>query len=167
MSDTFNAAIRRTALTELHAGVGDVDMVCDTILAEHSALLAEHGQRLLRDAIKRQVKNLFRDLSEDDGAQLALPGLRLPTAIAFALSDGSVGYVASENATWDQLVAGLAFRDKNIAAAQAKREQYVASLDLLHPYMADCCTRIWPTTRPAPSPTPFGAQPPNPKTPRR
>lgn len=69
-------------------------------------------------------------------------GLLLPTAIAFALNDGSIGYVASENATWDQLLAGLEFRDRNITAAQAKREQYIASLDLLHPFMANdpACT---------------------------
>lgn len=136
MSDTFNALVNRVAQELLSEGTTDVESVCATIASRHPDAVEAHGQALARDGLRRKVKDLFRRLSEDDAAQLAIPGLKLPTAIAVPSTE-AVLYVRADMATWPQLLAGRSVRLNNVDAAQAKLKLYNLSLERLRGLMED------------------------------
>lgn len=79
-----------------------------------------------------------RALTDDDGSeqsQQALPGLKLPSAIAVRGKDEDIYYVRADMATWDEVLAGLAEREQNIVRAVIKRDQYQEAVDRLRPWM--------------------------------
>lgn len=137
-------AATETAHRLLAEGRCTVEDVADDVMHEqHDAIQAE-AKQLIYNQIKRIVKDLLRNLSEDEDdpdAQQALPGLKLPTVIAVKKEDGEYEYVRADQANWDDLIAGLAEREQNIVRATVKRDQYRAELDRLRPWMAsdpDC-----------------------------
>lgn len=136
MTETFAALVSQTALDVLAAGPSDVETICTVFVDRHPDAFAVHGAALAMAGLKKRVKDALRQLEDDeDDSQLALPGLHLPTAIAYEREDGGPGYVRTDQATWEQLVAGRVFRERNVIAAQAKLRQYDATLDRLRPYM--------------------------------
>lgn len=101
----------------------------------HGDVFTTATQQMVEAAARDIVAKLMRDLTDDDGpAQLSLPGLELPSAIAVQHPDGTY-YVRSDKATWSELLAGREVREANVAAAQAKLDTYDESLDLLRPHM--------------------------------
>lgn len=117
-----------------------VDDVADEAIAEHGDLIDAEAKALVYRQIKSVVRRLLRNLSEnedDPGAQQALPGLKLPTTIAVKREDGVYEYVRADQATWEDLEAGLAEREHNIVHATIKRDQFRAEMDRLRPWMGD------------------------------
>ena len=101
----------------------------------HGDVFTTATQQMVEAAARDIVAKLMRDLTDDDGpAQLSLPGLELPSAIAVQHPDGTY-YVRSDKATWDELLAGRQVRESNVSAAQAKLDTYDESLELLRPHM--------------------------------
>jgi hypothetical protein len=101
----------------------------------HGDVFTSATQQMVEAAARDIVAKLMRDLTDDDGpAQLSLPGLELPSAIAVQHPDGTY-YVRSDKATWSELLAGREIRTANVSAAQAKLDTYDESLDLLRPHM--------------------------------
>ena len=102
-------------------------------------------ERLIMQAAERIVKQVMKDLTEDDdngrspsACQLLLLDLALPTAIALAYEDGAGDgfvYVRAGKATWSELVVGGEIRDRNVERAQAKHDAYWESVDYLRPVM--------------------------------
>ncbi len=91
--------------------------------------------RLVHNAAARIVKDLLRDLTQDDEqSQLALPGFRLPSAIFVRTGDGDY-YIATRRARWHELKAGEEERVRNVQAAQVKLDQYRDSMERLQPHM--------------------------------
>ncbi len=91
--------------------------------------------RLVHSAAARIVKDILRELTEDDDdSQLSLPGFRLPSAIFVRTPDGN-HYIATRRAQWWQLKAGEEERVRNVQAAQAKLDQYRDSMERLQPHM--------------------------------
>lgn len=135
MSETFTASVRSHAVAELRGGCGDVDMICESFMDSNPDLVDTHRDRLVRDAIHRAITAQFRAMANDDSMQLSLPGLYLPTAIPVPLNDGTIGYVATEHATWSDLLAGERWREENLSRAQARLDDYRGSLRYLRPLM--------------------------------
>jgi hypothetical protein len=101
----------------------------------HGDVFTSATQQMVEAAARDIDAKMMRDLSDDDGvAQLSLPGLELPSAIAVQHPDGTY-YVRSDKATWDELLAGRQVREANVSAAQAKLDTYDESLDVLRPHM--------------------------------
>lgn len=136
--------ITETAHRLLAEGRCTVEDVADDVMSEHYEEVQAISQHLIYNQIKEVVKQLLRNLSEnedDPDAQQALPGLKLPTVIAVKRQEGDYEYVRADQANWDDLIAGLAEREQNIVRATVKRDQYRAELDRLRPWMAsdpDC-----------------------------
>ena len=110
----------------------------------HADLFEREQRRLVMQAAERDVKQIMKDLTEDEeegrgtAAQLALFGLALPTAIALADEEGSEDgcpYVRTDKATWSDLLVGGKTRDRNVERALAKRDAYWESVDYLRPIM--------------------------------
>lgn len=138
MTDTFAALVTGTVLdvlaSEADAGL---DVICDTFLDRHPDAFESHGQALALAGLKKRVKDAMCALTNDDDSdQLALPGLHLPTALAYVREDdGQVAYVRADKATWSQLVSARALREENVVRAQARLRQFDATLDRLRPHM--------------------------------
>lgn len=138
-TNLLKRTITETAHRLLAEGRCTVEDVADDVMQEHHETVQSEAQNLIYGQIKEVVKQLLRNLSEDDDdpdSQQALPGLKLPTVIAVKNADG-YEYVRADLATWDDLVSGLAEREQNIVRATVKRDQYRAELDRLRPWMAD------------------------------
>ncbi len=109
---------------------------------QHADLFEMETERLIMQAARRIAKEVMKDLSEDDesstSSQLTLLDLALPTAIALPATDeGGDGftYIRSDKATWSELLVGGNVRDRNVERAQAKRDAYWESVDVLRPIM--------------------------------
>lgn len=103
---------------------------------DYPEVFEDATERLVQSAAARIVKDILRELTEDDAAveQLALPGLRLPSAIFVRTPDGDY-YRATRRAVWSELKAGEGERVRNVQAAQAKLDQYRDSMERLQPVM--------------------------------
>lgn len=112
-----------------------VEQVVGCAYRRHGDEFATHAEQLVLASARTIVANLMRDLSDDDGAaQLTLPGLGLPSALAIPTPDGTY-YVRTDKATWPELLAGREVRAVNVERAQAKLDTYDESLDLLRDVM--------------------------------
>jgi hypothetical protein len=101
----------------------------------HGDLVDEHARNLADVYLRRLVATqLKRDAgldADDDGAQLAIPGLeQLPSNIPFY--DGrKVRYIAWESAREEHLLSCLKLREDNIRFCIAKRDGVKAALAYL------------------------------------
>jgi hypothetical protein len=126
------------AHAELAEGRCTVDDVAARAERLHAELIEAESMELVRQRIKDIVKKLLRDLAEDEDseqAQQALPGLKLPSAIAVRRTDDAIYYVRADMATWSELQAGLAEREQNIVRAVIRRDQFQETVDRLRPWM--------------------------------
>lgn len=107
----------------------------------NEAIFAAETDKLVMDAARRIVKEILRDLTQDDHAasddQVILPGLVLPSAIAVEDEGGNFYYVKAQKATRQELQAGRAQRVSNVLRAQKRLDQYDETLELLLPLMDD------------------------------
>lgn len=134
----LNKLLIECAHAELAEGRCTVDDVAARAERLYGALIEAESKQLVRERIKDIVRKLLRDLADDDGSeqsQQALPGLKLPSAIAVRGKDEDIYYVRADMATWDEILAGLAEREQNIVRAVAKRDQYLEAVDRLRPWM--------------------------------
>lgn len=137
--NVLKRTISETAHRLLAEGRCTVEDVADDVMQEHHDAVQAEAQNLIYNQIKDVVKQLLRNLSEDEDdpdAQQALPGLKLPTVIAVKTRTGDYEYVRADQANWDDLISGLAEREQNIVRATIRRDQYRAELDRLRPWMA-------------------------------
>jgi hypothetical protein len=142
---TLDQAITECAHAELAEGRSTVDRVASRVEREYGDLIDVRSRELVRKQIKDVIKRLLRDLADDEGspeAQQALPGLKLPSAIAIRDKDGGIYYVRADQATWVELQSGLDEREQNIVRAVIKRDQYQEAVDRLRPWMEhdETCT---------------------------
>ena len=111
------------------------DDIIRTSMVEHPDDFATESDRLVRNAAKREVTDVLKDLTDDDGTgQLTIPGLSLPTVIAIPIEGGYV-YKPSAVCGWVDVVAGRAVRADNVSAAQAKLDNYDDNINRLRPVM--------------------------------
>lgn len=112
-----------------------VEQVVNCAYRRHGDEFAAQADALVLSSARAIVANLMRDLSDDDGnAQLTLPGLDLPSALAIPAPNGTY-YVRTDKATWVELVAGREVRAVNVERAQAKLDAYDESIDVLRQFM--------------------------------
>jgi hypothetical protein len=138
----FREAIRRTAV-ELSAGARvTLDEIATAAAAQHPDLIDAESERLVRNAVRREVKDVLRSMTEDDHAQASLPGLELPSRLAVRDERGDVVYVDTHVATLADLDAAEAERARNIAAAQRKLDTFQRSAARLRPYLTSPTTTI-------------------------
>lgn len=102
---------------------------------DYSKLVSKEAPNLVHQYIKRIAKDELRRQFQNDNEQPALPGLKFPLAIAVREDEGEVQYVPSRIATWADLRAGLAERERHITSTTVKRDQFSASMDVLRPVM--------------------------------
>lgn len=103
---------------------------------DYASLFEIERDRLVWLAAARIVKEILRELSNDEEeAQLNLPELNLPSAIAVRGEGGDYYYVSSRKATWTELLAGREERVHNVQRAQAKLDRYNETLGRLRPLM--------------------------------
>lgn len=103
----------------------------------HGEVFAQATEKMVIDHARRVAADIMRGLSEDeDDAQLTIPGLGFPSAIAVVSPDGTY-FVSTHKATWNELVAGRNQRVQNVRAAQAKLDKYDEGMDTVRPYMED------------------------------
>jgi hypothetical protein len=114
-----------------------IEHLVDCAELRHPDAFLAARDKLVAEAARRKAKRVLRDLSEDDDdpAQLAIPGLPLPSAIAVPDKTGAYYYVRTDKATWGEVVAGRDVRDRNLQRAQAKLDNYDDALDALRPLM--------------------------------
>lgn len=114
-----------------------IEHLVDCAELRHPDAFLAARERLVAEAARRMAKKVLRDLSEDDEdpAQLTLPGLPLPSALAVPDKSGAFYYVRTDKATWAEVVAGREVRDANVQRAQAKLDNYDDALDALRPLM--------------------------------
>lgn len=133
----FRDAIRSTAV-ELSTGQRvTVDEIAAAAEATHPDLISAESERLVHSAVRREVKDVLRSMSEDDDAQLALPGLDFPSRLAVRDAAGAVVYVDTHVATWADLEAAEAERARHVAAASAKLDSFRRGKSRLRPYMGE------------------------------
>lgn len=112
-----------------------VDQVVSCAYRRHGDEFAAESERLVLASARQIVANLMRDLTDDEeDAQLTLPGLSLPSALAIPSPNGTY-YVRTDKATWVELVAGRDVRAVNVERAQAKLDAYDDSLERLREVM--------------------------------
>ena len=135
----LNEAVRICATdllaTEPHI---DVDHIVDCVEARYPEVIYDEQSRLARNATMRLAKEIMRGLSEDDadGAQMALPGLDLPSAVCVPNDGaGSFYYVRTDKATWPELLAARGLREVNVTRAQEKLDRFDEGLGALRPFM--------------------------------
>lgn len=124
--------------TEILSQPGSRPQIDDIVAAaheQHGDLFSAEADRLMWSSARRIVKDILHKLTVDDTAQLALPGLKLPSAIAISDGTGGVYYVQAKQATWPELLAGETTRVENVAAARLKLRDYREVLDRLRPVM--------------------------------
>lgn len=137
-AETLRRLLTEVAHAVLAEGRCTIDEVAERAEALHGDLIEAESRQLVREQIKSIVRKLLRDLADDDDgeqAQQALPGLKLPSAIAVRGKDEDIYYVRADMATWDEVLAGLAEREQNIVHAIIKRDQYMEAVDRLRPWM--------------------------------
>lgn len=111
------------------------DIVC-VAEAQYPELVSAQGEHLVRQQMARIVKDALRT-SQRTAAQLNLPGLTLPSAIAVRQDgSGDIYYVSTRQATWDELRAGEAERVGNVVTAQERLDEYREGLRILEPVMS-------------------------------
>lgn len=112
-----------------------VEQVVGCAYRRHGDDFAAESERLVLASAKSIVRELLRDLSDDeDDAQLSLPGMAFPSAICVQTPDGTY-YVRTDKATWPELIAGRDVRATNVERAAAKLAIYDASLEKLREVM--------------------------------
>lgn len=135
----LNDALRECALDLLATEDRvEIDHLVDCAEQRYPDAFVDETARLVRNAARNTAKKLLRDLAEDDdGDQLRLPGLILPTALAVPAENGDgYYYVRTDKATWPQVEAGRHIREVNVERAQAKLDAYDDSMGKLSPLMA-------------------------------
>lgn len=136
--DTFSRRLREHAINRLADGPLHIDEVVAEAIATHADLFAAEGDRLARKAADRIVKDVMRRLGEDDDTdETRLPGLSLPSVIYVDPGDAEPYYRRTDLATWAEIEAGLAERQRNAERAQARIDRYLDGMDRLRPIMAD------------------------------
>jgi hypothetical protein len=102
-----------------------IGQVVNCAYRRHGDAFNEAAEAMILAAAKDIVRDVLRDLSEDEEApeQLSLDGMAFPSAIAVATPDGTY-YVRTDKATWPELEAGRSSREHNVAAALAKLDAY-------------------------------------------
>lgn len=116
-----------------------INDIVDVAEAQYPQLVAAQGEHLVRQQMGRIVRDALRQ-SARTSAQLALPGLKLPSAIAVRENGSDVYYVATRQATWAELQAGETERVENVTSAQASLDEYREGLRILEPVMSDDLT---------------------------
>lgn len=112
-----------------------VEQVVNCAYRRHGDEFAAESERLVLASARTIVANLMRDLTDDEGdAQLTIPGLSLPSALAIPAPNGTY-YVRTDKATWLELLAGRDVRAVNVERAQAKLDAYADSLERLREVM--------------------------------
>lgn len=132
-------SILRTCATDLldTEPTVTVEQVVNCAYRRHGGEFTDAAEKLILASARAIVANLMRDLSSDEGdAQLTLPGLDLPSALAIPAPSGTY-YVRTDKATWTELVLGREVRAENVDRAQAKLDAYDESLETLRPVMED------------------------------
>lgn len=118
-----------------------VDEVARCTLDRYPDAVDDERERLIFEAAQRHAKEALRRLSDEAessaSSQLRLPDLLLPASIAVLGDAGDYYYVRTDKATWVELQAGEAEREKNLARAQERLDEYRRALDRLRPFMQD------------------------------
>lgn len=135
----LNRLLNECAQAQLAEGRCTVEDVTERAFALHAEIIDGESKALIYRQIKATVKRILGDLAENEDepeAQQALPGLKLPSAIAVRKGD-DIYYVRADLAVWDELMAGLNEREQNIVRAVVKRDQYQEAVDRLRVFMED------------------------------
>lgn len=114
-----------------------VEDVVRCVYQRHGDAVDEHGAYLAHHAVAEIVRKSLRRMSnEGEAEQLSLPGVSLPATIAVLDEEsGQYEYVDAHVATWRDLESGRHERLRNVAAAQARLDEYDAALRELRPHM--------------------------------
>lgn len=134
---TISQAVADTASRLMKHGKFSAPDVVSLVRAEFPHLVARQERHLADKAILAQAKMWLRqlDVDEDDETTPALP-LGMPRAIAVPdVTTGDYYYIASDQATWSELQAGLEQRQVNKIRAEAALEAYIAEMTRVQPLM--------------------------------
>ena len=135
---TFTRELRRAAADALADGPVRIDDVVADAITRHRDLFRAEGEHLATKAARRIVKDVLRRLGEDDSVEeLTLPDMPLPSVIYVEPPVGEPYYRRTDLATWAEVQAGLAERERNVDRARQKLQQYRTGMKALAPLMAD------------------------------
>lgn len=138
----FRDAIRQTAV-ELSTGRRvTIDEIATAAEAAHPDLIDAESDRLVRNAVRREIKDVLRSMAEDDHEQVALPGMDFPSRLAVRDASGAAVYVDTHIATLADLEAAEAERARNVSAAQAKLDTFTLGVRRLRPYLTSPGTTV-------------------------
>lgn len=122
---------------EEHGRVDYADELRPAIAEEFGQEISQAWEELAYEAIRRKIKNRLRTNEEGDSVmQTRLEGFDLPTAIAVPREGGGVVFVSTLTATRDDAEAQLLLKEKNIADAIHRRDEWDRTLDRLRPAWA-------------------------------
>jgi len=134
---TISQAVADTAGRLMKQGRFNAPDVVSLVRSEYPLLVARQERHLADKSILAQAKAWLRqlDIDEDDQDIPALP-LGLPRAIAVPdVTTGDFYYIASDKATWPELLAGLDQRRVNKIRAEAALKAYEAEMERVQPLM--------------------------------
>lgn len=155
MSRTSNL-LRKCRDDLLRRGPCTVDDVIRQARLRYGVELVEERERLLDAALRREVKELMREITGDietperQAAIGLLPGMEPPAALAVPTDTGEYRYVPFAQAKWPDLLKARLERAANYARAGERLRDFDLKLDALRPYMqysdnvtvADACEML-------------------------
>ena len=109
----------------------DIPTVAKEIMVRYPEFVARERDRLILDAIKRELTQLARAVVQ--GVQLELFGF--PSVIAVPEAGDGYLYMKTLKAKWPDLVSGAQIRQENVQRAQQKLDTYQDALDYVRPLM--------------------------------
>lgn len=136
---TINAAVVDVANRLMKQGRFNVADVVSLVRVRYPQVVAAHERALVDQSIQRTAKAWLRSLEGDEDepdVDMPMLPLGLPRAIAVPSADGYY-YVATEHATWAELMAGREERHENVDRAEKALKRYDAELARVQPLMED------------------------------
>jgi len=110
----------------------DIPSVVRTVMDTYPDLVAQESERLICQALRRELNELARKETED-GCQLELFGF--PSVIAVPQEGDGYHYMQTTKARWEELLSGKQVREDNVRRALLKLDTYRNALDHVRPVM--------------------------------
>lgn len=121
----------------VYGGVLSTNVARNFIMQHGDDVLEEEQDELLYRRVLSAVREYLSSNTKKQETQLFFPGFGLPRFIAVVKYGEETRYVNSRVATWEDVKAGAAERQANIAAAVASADAYNETMERLRPYMED------------------------------